>query len=46
VARRVDQIDQETFLALVTLVRVRDEYQILIIQFKEHRDGSASNHLH
>lgn len=45
VTRRVDQVDKETLLVLVTLVRVGDEDQILLLQFKEHRDGTKQEHM-
>ena len=38
--RRVDQVDQETLLGRIALLRVGDESQILFAELKVHRDSS------
>ena len=43
VPRRVNQVDKETLLGLVTLVRVSDEKQILVLQLEVHGDGTTDH---
>lgn len=41
VSGRVNQVDQETLLTLLALVRVGNEHQVFLLELEEHRDSTG-----